>query len=72
AVAVAKAWGGEVLLRSVHKASDEGLVEGRKLLSFLGLGGGERRTQQRTRALLTGFLLHRLTGDKTYACFSDP
>lgn len=72
AVAVAQAWDGDVLLRSVHKASDDGLVEGRKLLSFIGLGGGERRTQQRTRALLTGFLLHRLTGDKTYACFSDP
>lgn len=72
AIPVARAWGGDLLLRSVEKASDDGLVEGRKLLSFIGLGGGERRTQHRARALLTGFLLHRLTDDKTYSCFSDP
>ncbi|MEE2033885.1 dienelactone hydrolase family protein [Rhodococcus chondri] len=72
AVAVAEAWGGDVQLRVVDKANDDGLVEGRRLLGALGIGGSERRTQQRTRALLTGFLLHTLTGDKTYAMFSDP
>jgi len=73
AVAVAKSWGGDdVQLRVVDKADDNGLVEGRRLLGALGVGGAERRTQQRTRSLLTGFLLHRLTGDKAYAAFSEP
>ncbi|MEU5842954.1 hypothetical protein [Rhodococcus sp. NPDC047139] len=73
AVAVAQAWGSDDLqLRVVDKADDAGLAEGRRLLGALGVGGAERRTQERTRALLTGFLLHRLTGDKTYAMFSDP
>jgi len=72
AVAVTRAWGGDASLRMVDDADDEGMVEGRRLLGALGFGGAERRTQQRTRALLTGFLLHRLTGDKAYADFSDP
>lgn len=71
AVAVAKAWGGDVQLRVVDGADDDGMVEGRRLLGALGLGGAQRRTQERTRSLLTGFLLHRLTGDKQYAVFSD-
>lgn len=72
AVAVTRAWGGDAVLRVVDDADDEGMVEGRRLLGVLGFGGAQRRTQQRTRALLTGFLLHRLTDDKTYAAFSDP
>lgn len=73
AVGTARSWGSDnVQLRVVDKASDDGLVEGRRLLGVLGVGGAERRTQQRTRALVTGFLLHRLTGDKKYSVFSDP
>ncbi|MFD6858405.1 hypothetical protein ACFWCF_13845 [Rhodococcus sp. NPDC060090] len=73
AVSVAQQWGGEdVQLRVVDDADDQGLVEGRRLLGALGFGGAERKTQERTRALLTGFLLYRLTGDKTYAAFADP
>jgi pimeloyl-ACP methyl ester carboxylesterase len=73
AVSVAQKWGGEdVQLRVVDDADDQGLVEGRRLLGALGFGGAERKTQERTRSLLTGFLLHRLTGDKTYAAFADP
>ena len=72
AAAVAEAWGGDVQLRVVDKADDNGLAEGRRMMAALGIGGNERHTQQRTRYLLTGFLLHRLTGDKTYAAFSDP
>ncbi|UYP17972.1 hypothetical protein OED52_15025 [Rhodococcus sp. Z13] len=72
AIAVARGWGRkDVVFRVVSKANDEGLAEGRRLLGALGVGGPERRTQERTRALLTGFLLHRLTGDRTYAAFSD-
>ncbi|WP_430333723.1 dienelactone hydrolase family protein [Rhodococcus sp. ACT016] len=65
------AWKGESLLRVVAKGSSTGLVEGRRLLGFLGVGGAERRTQHVTRALLTGFLLRHLTDDKAYAVFSD-
>ncbi|MFD6884583.1 hypothetical protein [Rhodococcus sp. NPDC060084] len=72
AAAVAASWGGDVQLRVVEKSDDNGLAEGRRLLAALGIGGNERRTQQHTRSLLTGFLLHRLNGDKTYAAFSDP
>jgi len=72
AVAVAQAWGGEMLMRSVHKATDDGMIEGRRLLAFLGVGGAQRNTQKVTRALLTGYLLYRLAGDKTYAPFADP
>ncbi len=72
ALALADAWKGESLLRVVDKGSNTGLVEGRRLLGFLGVGGAERRTQHVTRALLTGFLLRHLTDDKTYAAFSDP
>ncbi|WP_137725419.1 dienelactone hydrolase family protein [Prescottella subtropica] len=71
AVALDDAWPDRSVLRVVDKASSAGLVEGRRVLSFLGAGGSERRTQRVTRALLTGFLLHQLTGDKTYADFSD-
>lgn len=62
-------WGGPTVLRSVSKADADGLVEGRNVLSFLGYGGPQYRTQRVTRALLTGFLLYHLTGDKTYESF---
>lgn len=71
ALALDEAWRGAALLRVVDKASNAGLVEGRRLLGFLGIGGSEHRTQRVTRALTTGFLLHRLTGDKKYAAFAD-
>ena len=35
-------------------------------------GGSDRRTQKTVRALLTGYLLYTLTGDKTYKEFADP
>jgi hypothetical protein len=38
----------------------------------VGLPGSDRRTQKTVRALLTGYLLHTLTGDKAYKEFSDP
>jgi len=71
ALALHDAWQGDSLLRVVDKGSSTGLVEGRRVLGFLGVGGAERRTQHVTRALLTGFLLRHLTDDKTYAAFSD-
>lgn len=68
---LAQAWQGGVL-RIVSKAEASGLAEGRRLAKFAGLPGSDRRTQKTVRALLTGYLLATLTGDKTYAAFADP
>jgi dienelactone hydrolase len=59
-------------LRTVSKAKAGGLIEGRRLARVVGLPGADRSTQKAVRALLTGYLLHALTGDKAYADFADP
>lgn len=59
-------------LRTVTKAEPGGLVEGFRLTRIVGLPGSDKRTQKVVRALLTGFLLHVLAGDKAYADFADP
>lgn len=64
-------WGGPVVTRTVDDGQDAGLIEGRRLLGALGLGGSERKTQIATRSLLTGFLLFHLTGEKRYQEFAD-
>ncbi|MBY6538729.1 hypothetical protein HQ325_08610 [Rhodococcus sp. BP-349] len=71
-VALADALGGPTLLRVIDKSEGDGMVEGRKLLSFLGVGNAQPKTRRSVQALLTGFLLHRLAGDDTYSDFSDP
>jgi len=38
----------------------------------VGLAGSDRKTQRAVRALLTGYLLYTLAGDKTYRDFADP
>jgi dienelactone hydrolase len=69
--ALAQAWPGAIL-RTVHKAEAGGLIEGRRLAKAVGMPGADRATQKATRALLTGYLLHVLTGDKEYRDFADP
>ncbi len=71
AAELAAAWQGSTL-RTVDKAESAGLVEGRKLTRFIGLPGPDRGTQKVVRALLTGYLLAVLAGDKTYRDFADP
>ncbi|WP_156687318.1 dienelactone hydrolase family protein [Mycobacterium sp. Marseille-P9652] len=71
ALALSRAWD-SATLRVVSKAEPAGLVEGRRLTSVLGLGGPHRKTQRSVRALLTGYLLFTLAGDKTYRDFADP
>ncbi|MCG5431776.1 hypothetical protein LV457_05650 [Mycobacterium sp. MYCO198283] len=71
AVELARAWDGAAL-RISKKAKGDGLVEGRRLARALGLPGADKRTQKLVRALLTGYLLAELAGDKTYADFADP
>lgn len=72
ALPLARAWGGDVVLRSLENATHNGLIEGRRALAALGVGKFEAKNARATRALLTGYLLHTLLGDKQYAAFADP
>lgn len=69
---LAAAWKGDVILRLVQKSTIWGILEGRSLLNWFGIGKGDRKTRRTTRALLTGYLLAELAGDKTYSMFTDP
>ncbi|WP_326547830.1 hypothetical protein QGN32_06640 [Mycolicibacterium sp. ND9-15] len=71
AVELARAWKAATF-RTVAKAKPGGLIEGRRLARVVGLPGADRSTQKVVRALLTGYLMHTLTGDKTYRDFADP
>jgi hypothetical protein len=71
ALGLSRAWDAGTL-RIVSKAEAGGLIEGRRLTQVLGLGGPHRGTQKSVRALLTGYLLYTLGGDKTYRDFADP
>ncbi|MBV9514283.1 MAG: dienelactone hydrolase family protein [Mycobacteriaceae bacterium] len=70
AVELARAWDGAVS-RTVSKAKPGGLIEGRRLARVAGLPGADKSTRKRVRALLTGYLLHVLAGDKAYRDFAD-
>ncbi|MDO3647227.1 poly(ethylene terephthalate) hydrolase family protein [Nocardia mangyaensis] len=69
---LATGWAGPSILRRVDGASNNGIVEGRRLFAALGAGRYEHKTERTTRALLTGYLLNTLLGEKTYAPFADP
>ncbi|BBX06296.1 dienelactone hydrolase family protein [Mycolicibacterium aichiense] len=71
ALHLAEAWKGSVL-HIVSKAESSGLAEKRRFAKVLGMPGSDKRTQKTVRALLTGFLLFHLTGDKAYREFADP
>ena len=71
ALALSRVWD-TATLRIVSKAEPGGLVEGRRLTQVVGLAGPHRATQKSVRALLTGYLLFTLGGDKTYRDFADP
>jgi hypothetical protein len=71
AVELARVWR-TATLRNVKDVTAGGLVEGRRLARVVGLPGADRGTQKTVRALLTGYLLHMLAGDKTYKDFADP
>lgn len=71
AVELARVWK-TATLRTVSKGKAGGLIEGRRLARVVGLPGADRSTQKVVRALMTGYLLHQLTGDKTYRDFADP
>jgi hypothetical protein len=71
AVELARVWKSGTL-RAVSKVKAGGLIEGRRLARVVGLPGADRGTQKIVRALMTGYFLHTLTGDKAYRDFSDP
>jgi dienelactone hydrolase len=74
AVELARVWKAATL-RSTAKAKAGGLIEGRRLSRVVGLPGADKSTQKLVRALMTGYLLHMLTGDKNkgeYRDFADP
>ena len=71
AVELARVWR-PATLRAVDKVKAGGLIEGRRLARAVGLPGADRGTQKVVRALITGYLLQMLTGDKAYKDFSDP
>lgn len=70
AVELARVWR-SATLRDLRKVKAGGLIEGRRLARVVGLPGADRGTQKVVRAVLTGYLLHTLTGDKAYRDFAD-
>ncbi|WP_330232951.1 hypothetical protein OHA40_11000 [Nocardia sp. NBC_00508] len=72
AIPLATAWDGSAILRVIDKASHSGIIEGRRILAAVGAGKHEPKTARITRALLAGYLLATLAGDKTYRPFADP
>ncbi|MEV6069728.1 dienelactone hydrolase family protein [Nocardia sp. NPDC052001] len=72
AIPLGLAWGGPATLRSLDRATHNGMVEGRRALAALGAGKHEPKTERLTRALLVGFLNYTLLGDKKYKPFADP
>ena len=71
AVELARVWQ-SATLRALKNVKAGGLIEGRRLARVVGLPGADRGTQKIVRSLATGYLLHVLTGDKTYRDFADP
>ncbi len=72
AIPLAASWGGPMVLRSVDKATHNGIVEGRRALAALGAAKYESKTDRTVRGLLVGYLSYQLLGDKTYKAFADP
>jgi dienelactone hydrolase len=71
ATELARVWP-DSTLRAAKNVKAGGLIEGRRLARVVGLPGADKETQKIVRALLTGYLLNQLNGDKTYLEFSDP
>jgi dienelactone hydrolase len=71
ATELARVWP-DSTLRAAKNVKAGGLIEGRRIARVVGLPGADKETQRIVRALLTGYLLNQLNGDKTYLEFSDP
>lgn len=71
ALEITERWPGAIL-RVVDKAKASSLAEEHGLRGLLGVPRRSTGPQKTVRALMTGFLLFQLTGDKTYREFADP
>jgi dienelactone hydrolase len=60
---IASAAGGPVWLRTLRKADHTGFLDGRHWSDVVLTGRPNAKTRQVTRALVTAFLLHHLTGE---------
>lgn len=69
---LAQAWGADVALREVDGINQQSFSEDTLAKLAIGFGLPQHAGQERVRGLVTGFLLHQLTGDKDYAGFSEP
>ncbi|MEX3504259.1 alpha/beta hydrolase [Corynebacterium sp. LK2510] len=69
--ALAYNWAGEVVYRVVKNGSQNNFAEDGMAKRLIGLGAPNRRVQSTVRALLTGYFLHQLGGDKDYEAFSE-
>jgi len=68
-----RTWLGDTAtLRVLPKGNSRGIVEGRSAADWVLDTGGDKKVQTAVRALLTGYLLATLTGDKQYQVFADP
>lgn len=68
---VARVWDTSVL-RVVSASHVGDVAENRRIARALGLPGSRRSVQKAVRILLTGYLLYRLAGNRTYRAFADP
>lgn len=71
AIGLSRTWK-SATLRVVSEAEPHGLAEGRYFRKAIGLPNSHRKTHKAVRALLTGYLLGVLNGDKTYREFTNP
>lgn len=72
ALALAKAYGGDVVLRTIPKGNARDLLERRTVKAVIGRNGSDRALHGLVRALCTGFLLHTVAGEAAYSGFADP
>lgn len=68
---VALNYGGPVVYREIKKATSIGFAENAMFSVAIGMGLPKAGPREIARGLITGFLLHRLAGEKKYAGFSD-
>lgn len=71
AAVLSQRYAGPTELRIVPDAQAGGLAEGISARGALGAGGADKATQKIVRALLTGFLLGTVAGEKDYAVFAE-
>lgn len=64
-------WSGPVAYRTVKDGNQKTFSEDNFKKFLLGQGRSKTSVQETVRGLLTGFLLHQLEGDKTYAAYSE-